>query len=382
MKGAMLYVNAGKGHYVPAKALADSFIRAGQEAVLEDLFVVFDCPFWELFCKYDWRFLLHHPRWEQIQHPITDNRLNFWLIRWQGLIEKHKKAFKAWYEKEKPDFIISTNFLGGIILPAVVKELNINIPIFQYCADVFDTPKIGVNNMLDKMYFPAAVGIENAIRKNQDPKTLSLCPFPLRDEFETYTFESKKIIREKLGLPDRFTILCSFGGEGIGSPSLLYALAKTNIDAQVVIIGGKSRTTTMQFRRFSAKYPGFPVYHRGFVNNVQDYLAACDIQIGKAGANGVMEAIFMKRPFIVTEVLYTFKASIEFLQRHQVGWCENNIKKQVEILSKFKNDSTVQENVRQAFDNLPIIFGSDLFRLKLINDTQEYYKNKGLPIPY
>ena len=36
MKGAMLYVNAGKGHYVPAKALADSFIRAGQEAVLED----------------------------------------------------------------------------------------------------------------------------------------------------------------------------------------------------------------------------------------------------------------------------------------------------------------------------------------------------------
>ena len=27
MKGAMLYVNAGKGHYVPAKALADKEIR-------------------------------------------------------------------------------------------------------------------------------------------------------------------------------------------------------------------------------------------------------------------------------------------------------------------------------------------------------------------
>ena len=105
----MLYVNAGKGHYVPAKALADSFIRGGHEAVLEDLFVTFDTPFWEFFCKYDWRFLLHHPRLEPFVHSLTDNRLNFYLIRGQGFQKKHMRAFEAWYDKNRPDFIISTN---------------------------------------------------------------------------------------------------------------------------------------------------------------------------------------------------------------------------------------------------------------------------------
>ena len=80
MRGAMLYVNAGKGHYMPAKALADSFVRAGHEAILEDLFVVVDAPFWKLFCKYDWRFLLHHPKFERFLHRYTDSRLNYYLM--------------------------------------------------------------------------------------------------------------------------------------------------------------------------------------------------------------------------------------------------------------------------------------------------------------
>ena len=37
MRGAMLYVNAGKGHYTPAIALADSFNKAGHTVVVEDL---------------------------------------------------------------------------------------------------------------------------------------------------------------------------------------------------------------------------------------------------------------------------------------------------------------------------------------------------------
>ena len=191
MKGAMLYVNAGKGHYVPAKALADSFIRGGHEAIVEDLFVVFNTPFWEFFCKYDWRFLLHHPRLEPIVHSLSDNKLSSLLITAQGFQKKHLNSFAQWYEKNKPDFIISTNFIGGIILPYAVRKLGLNVPIYQYCADVFDTPKSGICNKLDKMYLPTELGIENAVKKGQLAETLEICPFPLREQFETFQYSSK-----------------------------------------------------------------------------------------------------------------------------------------------------------------------------------------------
>ena len=44
MKGAFLYVDAGKGHYVPAVALRDAMNDMGEEAVVEDLFIIFKAP--------------------------------------------------------------------------------------------------------------------------------------------------------------------------------------------------------------------------------------------------------------------------------------------------------------------------------------------------
>ena len=374
MKSAMLYVNAGKGHYIPAKALADSFISAGHEAIVEDLFDVLHAPFWEFFCKYDWRFLLHHPRLEPIVHSLTDTRPNAFLIKTQCSRKKYLSVFRKWYDENKPDFILSTNFIGGLILPIIVERLGLNIPVYQYCADVFDTPLVGVTPKLNKMYIPTELGKENAIRKGQPENTLSICPFPLRLQFENYAYSSKAEIRRKLNLPDKFTILCSLGGEGIGSTHLLYELARAKIDCQVIVIGGQSKSTTKHFERFAAVHPDFPVYLKGFVDNVQDYLAACDIQVGKAGANAVMEAIYMHRPFIVTEVLYAFRASLDFLKLHAVGWGENDVKKQVEIIKEYQNNPELREKTQEAFDNLPITFGAGSFRDQIISDVSAFKK--------
>ena len=76
MKGAMIYVNAGKGHYIPSKALADSFIDSGNEAILVELFKeIFNAPFWEFFVRNEWRFMLKHPELEAKSNSSADNLL-------------------------------------------------------------------------------------------------------------------------------------------------------------------------------------------------------------------------------------------------------------------------------------------------------------------
>lgn len=376
MKGAMLYVNAGKGHYIPAKALHDSLIKSGQESVLEDLFVVFGTNFWEFFCKYDWRFLLHHPRLEPIVHSATDNRLSFKLIKWQGLNRKHLEAFRNWYEANRPDFIVSTNFIGGIFLPEAIRKIGVDIPIYQYAADVFDSPLTGINPLLTRMYVPSRIGCENVIRRGQPESTVSVCPFPLQTHFEEYELLSKREAREKLRLTDKFTVLMNLGGEGIGNTELLNELVSRNYDVQVVAIGGMSKTTQAAFDRFQRENPSFTFLRRGFVDNVQEYISACDLQIGKAGANAVMESMYIGRPFIVTEVLYAFRASRDFFERHKVGWCENNVEKQANIIgSLFLNQEMLLE-IQKRFDILPIEFGAAKFRDQIISDTLKYRQEK------
>ena len=89
MKGAMLYVDAGKGHYTPAKALADNFLKAGHEAIVENLFNTFDSAFWNVMTKYSWRLMLHFPRLEPFLTNSIDSRFNAFLMKRVVELEKH-----------------------------------------------------------------------------------------------------------------------------------------------------------------------------------------------------------------------------------------------------------------------------------------------------
>ena len=373
MRGAMLYVNAGKGHYTPAIALAESFNNTGHSAIVEDLFVVVGAPFWEWFCKYDWRFLLHHPHLEGVCHKFTDNRLSTVLIRNQGLTESHLSNLKRWYNKHTPDFIVSTNFIGGIILPAAFKKLGINIPVFQYAADVFDTPLSGVNKNLTKMYLPTEVGCRNAIKKGQPEETVSICPFPLQSYIKNTPNITQKEARAKLGLKDKFTVLFALGGEGIGHPGFLYKMVERGYNWQIVAIGGMSKTTNAAFDKFCREYPYVDFVRPGFVNNVNEYLIASDIQIGKAGANALMESIYLHRPCIISDLLYAARATREFFAENEVGWCEGRVSKQVSIVESYFNNSALLEDMATRYANLPVEFSSDKFMLQIIKDTEEYY---------
>ena len=373
MKGAMIYVNAGKGHYIPAKALADSFEEAGHEAMLVELFSIFNAPLWESFVRNEWRFMLKHPKLEAKADASSDSPKTANTIRRLAFHKKHVRAFARWYEENRPDFLLSTNFLGGALLPYAVKALGLNIPVYQYCPDVFDSPGSGVCNLLTKAYIASDFGKDVLISKGQSPDTVSVCPFPLRKQFMLAGSLSKEEARKRLELPDRFTILCSFGGEGIGSIALLYELASRNVPCQAVVIGGHSKSTDRSFYRFSEKYPDFPLYQRGFVDNVEEYLVACDIQVGKGGINSILEAISLRRPFIITEILYLFRNFEKCFRDNKVGWAEEDPHKQADIIESYFNDGNLRKKVDDAFDTLPIDISADRFRDLIIKDTEEYY---------
>ena len=377
MKGAFFYVDAGKGHFTPATALCDSFKAQGNEGEVINIFKVAKSPFWNWYCKDSWRFQLHHPGFENILNTIWDTHFSAFLMKM--IVKYHhsmNKEFMKWYTKEQPDFLLCTNFLGGIILPGLIAKNHLNIPSYVYAADVFNNPTAGTNKKITKLYIPTELGRENAIKNGQLPEQVTLCPFPLKMNLQEFKAINRIEARRKLGLNEnKFTVLLNLGGEGIGETSLVKELAKLNLDFQIIVLGNLSVTTTSKYKRFAKNNPNFDIILPGFVNNIGDYICACDIQAGKAGANSLMESLYLERPFLISQLLYAAHATLDFFKKHNVGWVENNVVKQAMILKQYKESAEEQKQMAENLAKLKISFDTMAFCTQIVKDTHKFAQN-------
>lgn len=374
MKCSFIYVDAGKGHYTPAKALCDSFISKGYDGTLDNMILILGNPLYNKIIKLWWRFFLHYPKLERISNEIQDNDFSFWLIK---EITKNdlraSRSFKKWYNSEKPDLLVCTNYLAAPVLTTIIKKTKIDIPLFVYSADVFDCPNIGVSNDIDIHYLPSKLGIENCIRRGFCPEILHISPFPLKKGVSKYVNLSKEDARIELGLNiHKPTIILNLGGEGIGTAELPRALVKQKLDWQVIVLGKLSCETKRKFKVFKKENPSFDLYTPGYVDNVGAYIRACDVQLGKTGANSLLESLYLKRPFLMSQLLYTSKAFISFMNEYKIGWAENKVSKQIEILKNYFNNIDEQKEIEEVMNNLPLSFSSDNFIDLIIKDYKDY----------
>lgn len=370
MKPAFLYVNAGKGHYIPAKAMYDAYLdEYGEPAILANLFDIISSKFIQKTIQDNWRHSLKHTSSQPYTYKMIDNPLNRILLRLIINSSKHTRALKDWLDKEKPDLIVSTHFMGGLILPNAIARLGYDIPVFQYAADCVATPKTGVNNKLKYMYLATERGVENAVKSGMERDKVKLCPFPLQYRIENSPRLSKEEASRKLGLEDIFTVAFSMGGEGISRLGILEEVDKRNLRIQFILLGNIGESTRAELDDIMGNIRNIRIITPGFVSNVNEYLEASDMTMGKAGANSVMESIYLKRFTLVSDQLYPFEGSKPLLEEHGIGKVENNIRKQADIIEElYENPGMVTD---ENFENTGITFSSRAFIKMLLEDYQK-----------
>ncbi len=372
MLGAFLYVDAGKGHYVPALALAEKLEIQGHQALVEDMFLVCNTKFWSTYCKKEWRFMLRHPRIERIYHGLHDTKAMGAIFRFLAVHLPLKRGFQAWYTRTNPDFIVCTNFLGANVITPIVHKLGLTIPVFGYAADVFNNPTAGFNKKQDLLYIPTFVGRDLLLAKGHPPDRVKVCPFPLKSAIEDMPTLTRQEARAKLALDDCFTILQNFGGEGIGNTEFVHEVARRALPWQVVVVGKLTPFTKRRFAFFQRKYPTFSLHTPGFITNIGEYIQASDVQVGKAGANALMESMALSRPFMVSDLLLAARDTTTFLDKYQVGWSENRTKNQIDILQAYYQDEEEQEEMEKRFASLPLRFSSEAFVLDILEEVARW----------
>jgi predicted glycosyltransferase len=139
--------------------------------------------------------------------------------------------------------------------------------------------------------------------------------------FNPKDYSDAEAQKKMLGYGNEKLILCSKGGTGVGKDLLdlctrSYPMIKTKIpDVRMVIVAGPS------IKPEEIKVPeGVEVL--GFVPNLFEYFAACDLAIVQAGGTTTIELTALKRPFIyfpLEEHWEQVGVVVPRLHRHRAG---------------------------------------------------------------
>ena len=196
MKGLCVYVDGGKGHYVPAKAVMESLNEMGVETHLEEFFSYLDIKWIGKINKFYWRSMLRMPGLERKLSKHNDADSNGMELAVNMARKLCTKKLLSRLDEFRPDFIFATHPYASTILPEMLYSAGINIPVYYFATDVFSAPVATICDKLRRFYIVTEEGKERVLKMGQKPDTVVLSPFPLQKSVA----KGKSYRKKKLGI--------------------------------------------------------------------------------------------------------------------------------------------------------------------------------------
>ena len=377
IKGLCVYINVGAGFKAPAVSIAESLIEKGMTVETLDFFKSTGLTKLDNFWK---------KSWVQIVSK-TPGIMNFFSLKGFELLSKwfftvkynllYGKRVLDWIRQHNPDFIISTHFVSSNFILRVVRKNRLPVSVFAYNAEVLGSHVSDIYPDIDAFFVASKEGFDRMTALGQPEDKIVLSGFPLNKKYRQH-FPPVRTVRTKLGLdPDRFTVLFSFGGEGIGDISIIKRILETYRGIQVVAVCGRSEVVRKKLEAVKEKYSFSNLFIYGFVSNMPELLYSCDISAGKSGMNLAFESIFMKKPFLVTMAMANEVVTAEYIRDNGFGWYPKNTEEQVQIIGRCIDSTEYYRTFVQNLEQNSISFDAGII-VKAVEEITQKNKKKHL----
>lgn len=226
--------------------------------------------------------------WENERRRLALDRLNT-----QPLINLLKE--------EKPDLAVCTHFLPSEIISWLKAKGKVDFPQAIVVTD-FDAHAMWLCHNYEQ-YFVALDETKIHLAKIGIPADkITVTGIPIDPLFAES--KDKTAMREKFGLDkDKLTILVSAGGFGVGNiEHLLEALSDLQTRAQIVAICGRNedlKTRLEKLAREKLNNERVTFQPIGFTREMDEYMSAADLIVGKPGGLTTSEAMAKGLIFVV-----------------------------------------------------------------------------------
>ncbi|NLL69101.1 MAG: hypothetical protein GX232_02725 [Acholeplasmataceae bacterium] len=302
------YVEAGMGHIMPLKAVAEVFKKKyGDKVEVVETYFFRDQNNEEAI-KIEQDFIKQvklHNRFRGL------GRFQFFLMRLVGqktaLKFLHKQRYKIGYkssieyiESLNADLIFNTHFSTLYYCNEAKEKGLTKAKVVAYCPD----PVLGLqwDKRYDLMVLSSEKGILKALRSKTFKDTMiRYAPFMIRPEIKEY-IKDKIEYKKELGLEDEFTILLCDGAYGAGKmDKVLKELLKSKHKMNILAVCGKNEKLYEKLQKSVApQNTNLKVF--GFTDKMLLLAAASDIFIGKSGASNLAEASYFENPLLITSM--------------------------------------------------------------------------------
>lgn len=211
----------------------------------------------------------------------------------------------------QPDAILSVHpiFLGTVL--DVMRDAGLNIPLIAHEVDLVDITEYWYDPRIDKVLTPSRESYECTVAHVDDPGRVIEVGFPVRSRFMNVPAPAPH---------DGTVVTVMSGSEGSGIIRTITRILLKQTDVHVNVVCGRNK----KLRKKLKKAFGEPYRARlsvmGFVEDIQNVMAASDVLILRASPNAAMEAVTLNVPLILFGQLYGQEQhNPDLLQAHGVA---------------------------------------------------------------
>ena len=306
LKAKLLFatIAAGGGHVATAEAMAAAVTRhyPGQlEAVVTDYMkevgnreaavAAFDERHKEL-----WKRALRFPLSARLGQRLIDALPNLTVKVQRRFLARFAEVAAADLAERRPDLVVSNHGLITTGLALAKRDYGLRVPVLTFATETHNISAYWADPEADHMLVPNRGVLADLNRMGVPADKIDVVGYPVQQAF--LQAPDKAEARARLGLLNRFTLLVSLGGEGIGGDPLqtVRVLAAARPHAQILVMCGRNETLRRKVAALQA--PNLRAY--GFSRDMAVFLAASDVVVGKAGPASVYETLAVGRPLLIT----------------------------------------------------------------------------------
>lgn len=250
-------------------------------------------------------------------YRLTDGRRRIDTLTQLVYLQAHRNIVRV-LEETRPQLVVSVHPLANRLIGNTRRKYRLSFRFITVVTDLVSLHAAWGDPDAELCVVPTEEAYQR-MRKNGMPASQLLrTGFPVHPKFTAYT-KPKSEAREALAIAQEpFTLLVTSGGVGSGNlRELVLQLNRSYPQLQLLVVTGKNTALREELQALNL---GELVRIYGFVNNMEELMAASDIVVTKAGPGTLMEALVMRRPVIVTEAVgMQERGNIDFVLNHELG---------------------------------------------------------------
>jgi len=349
----LLSASSGAGHVRAAQALEKAFLATG-ECQVEHIDVIQHVS--RLFQRiYDKAYISMVRRAPELMGVLYDRTDQPWqhLRRRVAMDRLNTQPMIRMLKRVQPDLCVATHFLPAEIIAWLIAKRKLKARHAIVVTD-YDVHAMWLCRTVDRYYVAIEEAAEYLARIGVSRETIRVTGIPIDPLFAIKL--DKISVRNRLGLDSSAPIiLISAGGYGIGPvEQLVRDLLALQKPWQIVAIAGKAEKVQKrlaEIARGAGNLPGgaarlCPV---GFTNEMDQYMAASDLLIGKAGGLTTSEALARALPMALIEPIPgQEERNADHLLEAGVAIRCNNLPAAAWKIAGLLNDPPRLERMRQA----------------------------------